>query len=54
MRQWSIVTQRQRIDVGRQPTVSRASVSIIESISVRTGVSASMSVKVIIRTCASI
>ena len=50
MRQWSIVTQRQRIDVGRQPTVSRAS----ESVSVRTNVGASMSVKGIVRTCTSI
>ena len=54
VRQWSIVTQRQRIDVGRQPTVSRGSVSIIESASVRTSVGASMSVKGIVRTCASI
>ena len=50
VRQWSIVTQRQRIDVGRQPTVSRAS----ESVSVRTNVGASMSVKGIVRTCTSI
>ena len=50
VRQWSIVTQRRRIDVGRQPTVSRAS----ESVSVRNNVGASMSVKGIVRTCASI
>ena len=54
MRQWSIVTQRQRIDVGRQPTFSRASVSIIESVSVRTNGGASMSVKFIVGTFASI
>ena len=54
VRQWSIVTQRQRIDVGRQPTVSRASVSIIESASVRNSASACIGVKDSVRTCASI